>query len=819
MSASRSVFVRLPILIAAVMAAATAASAPNGSCGDEPGSTNQIESEIRDGLDWTVKTSVAVRYLVSDQKMAGYWPRAEHDPSPIVYSPDKNYFFFVVRHGDLLRDCQAHELRVYSVESLLKGLSRSPIVNGPQHTPWRIVEKCSARSDSWHQAIYNPRWSPDSRSIVFVGVDADGPRQLYRLNLDDGRVTLMSDPKHDVYGYALSGDGLIYDTENAPNNIASDKYPIDVVDVNYMRRSLHMIRASGYSLYSSYKGGDARFLMATLDSAGVAENDNWISPNADMALVLRAPAENTVPAPWLTYDGIAEAKSAAVRDDHDWRVAARRFLLVDIARGTIKPIFDAPSGLATLAGGGLIHRVGYPDVMVVPPAVLWSPDSRRAIIVNTALPLSQHSPERARVPYIIDYDVSSGQWSIISAISPSPIRNKEIDDARSIVQEVAWTIPGREFRIVSGTSERRYALVAEHWILRNEARRRTTLSSTPGHQSKRLDVSVVQSANDPPIVVVSDGMRREMLSAPDPALVGVHRARIEDVTWKEPDGLIAHGGLMLPRGVRPGDRVPLVIQAYHWLPNQFLPDGSASTAYAAQPLAARGIAVLFLDIPIIDKPEVGDQPAELTSFVDRIDAAVESLAEAGTIDPNRVGLIGFSRGGYMTYYAVTHPGRIRLAAAVEADGWTGGYLGYLLEKSVEADSEGETAQQYGGGTFWKNKKGWLDRTPAFNLDRVQTPVLFTYVNSTILSYYASEFLAGFHLNNKPVEIFVLPRGEHQLQTPREREASLEASVDWMTYWLLNCEELSGTTADRLARWRYLRQQYQAGKQTAEFPPN
>jgi len=46
--------------------------------------------------------------------------------------------------------------------------------------------------------------------------------------------------------------------------------------------------------------------------------------------------------------------------------------------------------------------------------------------------------------------------------------------------------------------------------------------------------------------------------------------------------------------------------------------------------------------------------------VRKLDAAVQSLANSGIVDPSRVGLIGFSRAGYMTYYAVTLQGRYGL---------------------------------------------------------------------------------------------------------------------------------------------------------------
>lgn len=50
-------------------------------------------------------------------------------------------------------------------------------------------------------------------------------------------------------------------------------------------------------------------------------------------------------------------------------------------------------------------------------------------------------------------------------------------------------------------------------------------------------------------------------------------------------------------------------------------------------------------------------PAEL-EFPRWVDAAADALAQAGVIDRQRVGLVGFSRGGFVTYQSITHPGPI-----------------------------------------------------------------------------------------------------------------------------------------------------------------
>jgi dipeptidyl aminopeptidase/acylaminoacyl peptidase len=243
---------------------------------------------------------------------------------------------------------------------------------------------------------------------------------------------------------------------------------------------------------------------------------------------------------------------------------------------------------------------------------------------------------------------------------------------------------------------------------------------------------------------------------------------------------------------------------YHFAPDKFLPDGSFSTAYAAQPLASAGFAVLqmrFEDVEGMTTPREGP------SFVEGLDSAVEHLASLNLVDSKRVALVGFSRGGYLTSYAVANPGRVRLAAAVDADGGDPSYVQYLIDSVVSPAGRigaAEYEQLYGGGSFWENRSAWLSNAPGFNTDRVQTPLLLT-VNGVQNRTSFLELYVGLRANGRPVELLHFPQGEHELKKPRERQASLQATVDWMSFWLLGAEPAATpASSERFSRWRAMR---------------
>jgi len=154
-----------------------------------------------------------------------------------------------------------------------------------------------------------------------------------------------------------------------------------------------------------------------------------------------------------------------------------------------------------------------------------------------------------------------------------------------------------------------------------------------------------------------------------------------------------------------------------------------------------------------------------------------------------VGLTGWSRSGLQTYYAVTHPGRVPLAAAVAADFMTGTYATYLADYgAMGPDSPHSTYEAGPGGPFWKHKSAWLEYEPSFNVDRVVTPLLITkHGNSDAelggaITSTCSKSLA-FLLNDKPLDYLYLPQSDHSAVRPRERVALMEGVVDWMAFWL------------------------------------
>jgi|GEM_PF-2549810 len=77
---------------------------------------------------------------------------------------------------------------------------------------------------------------------------------------------------------------------------------------------------------------------------------------------------------------------------------------------------------------------------------------------------------------------------------------------------------------------------------------------------------------------------------------------------------------------------------------------------------------------------------------------------------------------------------------------------------------------------------------------------------------AMPFYTALQEQGKPVELIYFPEGQHNLELPSERQASMQQVsmqqvVDWFRFWLQGYER-SGVPDDpeRFTRWRALREQ-------------
>jgi len=198
--------------------------------------------------------------------------------------------------------------------------------------------------------------------------------------------------------------------------------------------------------------------------------------------------------------------------------------------------------------------------------------------------------------------------------------------------------------------------------------------------------------------------------------VALGKARL--IEWRGPDGNTRRGALLLPPDYEEGQRLPVIFQVYGGSPGSVTLHefGLGWDIVNSQLLASRGYAVLYPDMPMKDMEPM----YQLSSL---ILPAVNQVIDLGIADPNRLGLMGHSYGGYCVLALLTQTDCFRAAiCSAGMVNYTSAY-GWMNDGGDSGWGYFEVGQGRMGGTLWERRSSYIENSPLFYLDRIHTPLL------------------------------------------------------------------------------------------------
>ncbi len=176
-------------------------------------------------------------------------------------------------------------------------------------------------------------------------------------------------------------------------------------------------------------------------------------------------------------------------------------------------------------------------------------------------------------------------------------------------------------------------------------------------------------ARTPPKLWVSsqDGTKRHAVEEnANPPILGFERGTLEFAEVKAKDGTTLYGSLLKPADFDPAKRYPVILSVYGGPHAQTVTNAWEHTSPFEHLLASRGFLVWSLDNRGMAARGTAFESA-IHRDLGRVEledqlAGVEHLKSLPFVDPARIGITGWSYGGYMTLYAVTNapddvPGR------------------------------------------------------------------------------------------------------------------------------------------------------------------
>lgn len=462
----------------------------------------------------------------------------------------------------------------------------------------------------------------------------------------------------------------------------------------------------------------------------------------------------------------------SLRFEYDNQVRPQSFL-IDLATGQTRRIFAEP-------------RFNL-------RSIVWAQDSRSFYAANsfTTDPkyLQTWSTELWR------YDLEISQESQVPLDWPRGIQ-AELAEEAGLEAMVAPLPDGFLALLADGVQTRvaRYQFEGETWkrsfLEGPGADHIIALSSGLGPNAKT--VAYLKSAANQPPDLFDASVKESRLEQPErilelnPDWKDKPKARVETIHWTGARQEQIEGLLYYPHQFQPGERRPLLL-VIHGGP--FWSDFDAwreSWHYPLQPHCERGAFILRANYhgssgygnAFADSIAGGTQYYDLP--VEDLERGIDALIAQGLIDPERIGVMGWSNGAILTLALLTrHPDRYKAAAA--------GAGGFEWTADTSITSFGKSFNDYYFGKLpWEDPERYREVAPYYQADRITTPLLIFQgdADKTVPEHHAwMEFRSLQERTKTPVRLIIFPGEEHALKKLSNMRRKIEEELDWFDTYL------------------------------------
>lgn len=294
---------------------------------------------------------------------------------------------------------------------------------------------------------------------------------------------------------------------------------------------------------------------------------------------------------------------------------------------------------------------------------------------------------------------------------------------------------------------------------------------------------VVQAPGEPPEACVANlhDFEPNQVSSVNTSLLSYPKIDSEAITWKSADGMNIEGLLTYPIGYQEGRQYPLLL-VIHGGPMGFFDETFLGTPNP-YPLAAFAQAgfIIFRPNP---RGSTGYGESFRTAnyrdwggmdFVDII-AGVDALVARGLADEERMGVMGWSYGGYMTARAITQTTRFKAASM-------GAGLSNLVSMNGTTDLYSFLTDYL--GSFTAGSGLYEDRSPIYSVHNIFTPCLIQHgvADKRVPVAQSYEFYQALKREGKTAQLILYPGMEHRLADPKMQLDAMESNLAWFEKWL------------------------------------
>ena len=162
-----------------------------------------------------------------------------------------------------------------------------------------------------------------------------------------------------------------------------------------------------------------------------------------------------------------------------------------------------------------------------------------------------------------------------------------------------------------------------------------------------------------------------------------------------------------------------------------------------------------------------------------VESGVDFLIQTGIVDPNRVGAMGWSQGGYISAFLTTNSKKFK---AISVGAGISNWVTYYVNTDIHPFT-----RFYLQATPWEDKNIYLKTSPMTNIQKAQTPTLIQHgeFDRRVPIPNAYELYQGLQDVGVDVKLIVYKDFGHGISRPKEQLAGLWHNWQWFAKYIWN----------------------------------
>lgn len=569
----------------------------------------------------------------------------------------------------------------------------------------------------------NPKWSPDGKKIAFVS-NRNGKNNLYCLNLAGGEAERLTDLKTGINDFKWSTTG---------NQIAFTSSDFETEEETGNKKSGN----DWFFMNENFKQGRLHLLQLNKkDKNGIPQITTLSKENRHINSFSWSPDDQ-----WIAY---AHAASGGVEDNTFCDIS-----MIKISSGEVKVIANSPVG------------ENQP---------LFSPDGK----------------------FIAYYNLDEkGIWGGKTSVKIFALENGSVqtlaDTPNGPAELIGWSSNGKTIYTLEPfhTSTKIFSLSSDgkqatEWTTGTKG----VLSGLELNSKGTHFGFTFQNTSIPQDGYISstNSFSALKISNINPELTNLPVPKTELISWKSFDGMEIEGLLTYPLNYEAGKKYPFILNIH----------GGPAGVFSENFIAVSGIyplaALAENDIFILRPNPRGSNGYGLKfreanhrdwgggDYKDLM-AGVDYAISKGWADANKMGVMGWSYGGFMSSWIVGHNNRFKVASI-------GAPAVDLVTQDLTDDIPG-FLPSYMEKQPYEDWKVYDDHSPLRFVQNVKTPVLLQHGQADVRVPFSQGIMYYNALKRRgvPVRFLVLPRQPHGPAEPSMILKTAQTNLSWMLHYL------------------------------------